>query len=79
MVLQRDRYRCRIALPGTWTTRDGRTQRCLGVATQVHHTRGRSVTGDDPTHLVAACAPCNLRLGDPTLAIEPPHRQVSSW
>jgi hypothetical protein len=24
--------------------------------------------GDDPAHLVAACAPCNGKVGDPTRA-----------
>jgi len=53
-VLQRDGYRCRLKLAG-----------CTTIATQVHHTLGREVSGDDPAHLVAACQPCNLRVGDP--------------
>lgn len=55
-VLARDGYRCRIQLPGT----------CTSKATHVHHTHGRNVTGDDPRYLVAACAECNLAVGDPT-------------
>lgn len=39
---------------------------CTGKATEAHHTLGRGRTGDDPTHMVAACKACNLRVGDPT-------------
>jgi hypothetical protein len=53
MVLDRDGWRCQVGLSG-----------CLGRASQVHHVYGRSVTGDDPAYLVAACGPCNRRLGD---------------
>lgn len=54
-VLARDGHRCRLRLPGV----------CTALATHVHHTHGRAVTGDDPDYLVAACAPCNLKIGDP--------------
>jgi 5-methylcytosine-specific restriction endonuclease McrA len=54
-VLQRDGYTCRIGLPGI----------CAGVADCVHHVLGRSVTGDDPRWLQAACTPCNLAIGQP--------------
>lgn len=40
-------------------------QVCTGKATQAHHTRGKKVTGDDPRHMVATCAPCNYHIGDP--------------
>ncbi|MEH1013058.1 HNH endonuclease signature motif containing protein [Micromonospora sp. CPCC 206060] len=53
-VLHRDGYRCRIELPG-----------CTTVATHVHHTLGKAA-GDDPAHLLAACAHCNLKTGQPT-------------
>lgn len=53
-VLERDRYRCQLQLPG-----------CTTRATHVHHTRGKQM-GDDPAHLVAACAHCNLATGDPS-------------
>lgn len=51
---------------------------CTGAATQVHHTLGRRVTGDDPRYLVAACAACNLHVGDPMKG-SPEHRIVSKW
>lgn len=53
-VLTRDANRCQLRLPG-----------CTVVATDAHHTRPRSVVGDNPAHLVAACASCNARVGDP--------------
>ena len=54
-VLARDGYRCRLRIEDV----------CTSVATEAHHTRGRSVTGDDPRYLVAACGPCNRHIGDP--------------
>lgn len=53
-VLDRDGHLCRLQLAG-----------CTRRATCVHHTLGRAVTGDDPTHLIAACEPCNAKIGDP--------------
>lgn len=53
-ILQRDMHRCQLRLEG-----------CRVIADCVHHTHGRSVTGDDPAYLVAACTPCNLKVGDP--------------
>lgn len=46
---------CRIQLPEV----------CTGKATQAHHPVAREIMGDDPTLLVAACAACNNKLGDP--------------
>jgi hypothetical protein len=46
-VHERDGYRCRLQLDG-----------CTTRATTAHHTNGKAI-GDDPAHLVAACAPCN--------------------
>jgi hypothetical protein len=68
-VLLRDAYRCRIAYPGTWRTRDGELRRCLELADCVHHLDGKRY-GDNPDRLVAACTPCNLRAGEP----DPPGR-----
>jgi 5-methylcytosine-specific restriction endonuclease McrA len=65
-VLARDHHTCQLRLPG-----------CTGHATHVHHTRGRATTGDDPTYLVAACAHCNLALGEPTP--DPPSRGGTQW
>lgn len=54
-VLERDNYRCRVKIPNV----------CSTVATTAHHLKGKK-HGDDPAHLVAACQPCNLHVGDPT-------------
>lgn len=69
-VLARDGYRCQLQLDC-----------CTGQATQVHHTVGRAVSGDDERYLVAACQPCNLRIGDPTKTKtrEPEPRRVTKW
>jgi hypothetical protein len=40
--------------------------KCVGKATHVHHTHDRSVVGDDPRYLIAACGPCNTSYGSPT-------------
>ncbi len=61
-VLHRDAYRCRLKLPGV----------CKGHADQVHHARARELHGDDPTHLISSCGPCNRRVGDPTRHDPPP-------
>ena len=47
--------RCELAVAGVCTLR----------AEQVHHVRGRTVTGNDPRYLAAACGPCNRHVGDP--------------
>ena len=60
--------RCTLQLAGV----------CQGQATHVHHVLGRAVTGDDPRYLTAACAACNLHIGEPGKG-EPDTRQVSSW
>ncbi len=60
--------RCQLSIPDV----------CTGEATQVHHVLGRAVTGDDPRYLVAACAECNVHVGDPA-AVSPPHRPVTRW
>lgn len=69
-VLVRDGYRCQLRIESV----------CTGMATTVHHVKGRRVTGDDPEHLVAACRPCNLHVGDPTRqSHDPKPRPRSSW
>lgn len=78
-VLLRDGYRCRIALRGTWRTRQGELRRCAGRADCVHHTHGRQVTGDDMRYMVAACMPCNLKIGDPTRLPDPPFLREAKW
>lgn len=54
LVLTRDHHRCQLTLPG-----------CTTTATEVHHQQGKG-QGDDPASLVAACGPCNRKIGDPT-------------
>lgn len=66
-VMERDGYLCRIRLPG-----------CTEVATQAHHVHGKSVTGDDPALMVAACAWCNQRVGDPR-ATDPQPTPRTRW
>jgi 5-methylcytosine-specific restriction endonuclease McrA len=53
-VLDRDGRRCQLGLPG-----------CTTIATRAHHTRDRALVGDNPAHLVAACAWCNQSTGEP--------------
>jgi 5-methylcytosine-specific restriction endonuclease McrA len=54
-VLARDGHTCQLRIDGICTHR----------ATHVHHLDGKR-SGDNPDRLVAACAPCNLHVGDPT-------------
>lgn len=67
-VLARDAGVCQVGLPGV----------CTGVATHVHHTLGRSITGDDPRYLVASCAECNLKLGNPQDS-SPKPKKMTKW
>lgn len=65
-----NRGRCNLAIPGV----------CTGRADTVHHTLGRAVTGDDPRHLEAVCAACNLHIGEPGRHEPAPKpKKVSSW
>jgi len=68
LVLRRDGWECQLRRPG-----------CTALATHVHHVHGRTTTGDDPTHLVAACAHCNLSIGDPTRTPDPAPRPRTRW
>lgn len=81
-VLTRDAalgYGCR-AHEDHWCERaHARTHTCTHRATHAHHTRGRQTTGDDPAHIVAACRPCNLAIGDPTKAPDPPPKPRTRW
>ncbi len=78
-VLVRDSYRCRAHAEGLCElVPRPRPHECTGKATTAHHVRGRSVTGDDPQWIVAACAPCNGYIGDPTRG-NPSPRPSSRW
>ena len=82
MVLRRDKlegWGCRAHDEG-WCTRAGvGAHPCTGVPTHAHHTHGRRRTGDDPRFIVAACEPCNLAIGDPAAAADPPCIGVTRW
>lgn len=78
-ILQRDNYLCQIKLEGTWVVRGGHIRRCLVTADCVHHTRGISVTGDDPRYLQAACSPCNLKVGKPKAKSPDPTAMTQWW
>ena len=67
-VLARDRHRCQLKIVGT----------CIGTATHAHHVRGKAA-GDDPRYIVAACPPCNLKVGDPMKAPDPPAIPITKW
>lgn len=67
-VLARDGGRCQLNIPGI----------CTGTATCAHHVLGKSVTGDDPAHMIAACAACNGHVGDPRAA-DPAPRPRTRW
>lgn len=60
--------RCRVGVEGV----------CTGEATQVHHTLGIRVTGDDRRYLIATCAACNRHIGDP-LRNRVEHKRISKW
>jgi hypothetical protein len=60
--------RCTLAIPKV----------CAGQADQVHHTKGKAVSGDDPRHLVPACGPCNRHVGRPGRT-SPTPRPTSRW
>lgn len=64
-ILQRDGNTCRIRLPGI----------CTENADQVHHVLGKGVSEADDD-LVAACLPCNVRLGKPDT--DPVHK-TTQW
>ena len=66
-VLARDGYRCQLKLDG-----------CTTTATQAHHTIARETAGDNPTHIVATCRNCNLKVGDPR-AHDPDPRGSTQW
>ena len=78
-ILARDGYRCRLRLPGEWVNRKGQHVRCKVVADCVHHTLGKSITGDDPRYLVAACTPCNLKVGEPAKQPDPAPQPRTKW
>lgn len=74
-VLHRDNlagWTCRAHEEG-WCNRKPGTHTCTGIPNEAHHTMGKALTGDNPDHLVSACKPCNLHIGDPTTGTQPIH------
>lgn len=53
----RDRYTCKVRGPG-----------CTTHATHVHHRYGNQTDPLDTRYLVASCATCNLKIGNPAKA-----------
>jgi hypothetical protein len=78
-VLSRDGYVCRAHRDG-WCARAHRatSHECTDVASHAHHTRGKRF-GDDPEHIVAACPPCNLFIGDPSESADPSPTPQTRW
>lgn len=76
-VLLRDGYLCQLKVDGVCTVdapmRGG----------HVHHLHGKDACwgcrSDRSDHLVAACAECNLHVGDPSTDTDPPNRGVTAW
>lgn len=67
-VLARDGYRCQLRT----------SPQCVGLADCVHHVAGKAF-GDDLKLLVAACTPCNLKVGDPTKQPDPQPKPRTRW
>lgn len=67
-VLKDAGYHCQLRYDG-----------CLGKATDAHHTVAREVAGDDPSKMVAACHPCNVKAGDPRTGPDPAPRGRTQW
>lgn len=61
--------RCTVRLPEV----------CTGKAEQAHHVLGKAITGNDPRYIVASCAACNQKIGNPMRRPDPPARPVSRW
>jgi len=64
-ILARDGNDCQLRIPGI----------CLGIADQGHHVLGKGVSERDED-IVAACLPCNVRVGKPDT--DPSHK-VTTW
>lgn len=75
-ILARDGWTCQLAVRGVCVHRS--------TPMHVHHKHGkdsgcRGCEIDAPDHLQAACAPCNLHVGDPSKAADPPNEAVTKW
>jgi hypothetical protein len=76
-VLRRDGFRCQLQLPGVC-----RIDAPL-FGGHVHHVHGKTkcpgCRADHLDHLQAACAPCNLKTGEPTRKGDPPCNPMTIW
>lgn len=75
-ILARDGWQCQIQGPHCTARSKGDL---MHQQAHVHHTHGRSQTGDDPTYLQAACRTCNLSIGDPTTTTDPTPQPRTRW
>lgn len=81
-VLARDAaagWRCRAHDQGWCARAAASAHTCTSNPTVAHHTLGRAVSGDDPAHIVASCAACNLAIGDPAAAADPQPTRATKW
>lgn len=81
-VFARDRslgYGCRAHEDGWCARASDREHECRHRAEHAHHTHGHAATGNDPAHMVASCAPCNLHIGDPTRGADPQPKPRTRW
>lgn len=69
-ILERDRWTCTLREAG-----------CTGRAQHVHHLipLARGGAKYDPHNCAAACAACNMALGDTPPAPQPEPRPSSAW
>ncbi len=74
VVLKRDRYRCRVGLPGC-------TLRAPLEGGHVDHIIPLSQSGDkwDPANCRASCASCNLKRGKVFEGTDPEPAPISNW
>ena len=80
-VLDRDRasgWGCRAHDEGWCARAAAPSHACTKIPSVAHHTLGKAA-GDDPAHIVAACVPCNLAIGDPAARPDPQPQRVTKW
>lgn len=81
-VMERDRvagWGCRAHDEGWCARASAPAHTCTKTPGVAHHTLGRAVSGDDPEHMVAACAACNLAIGDPNARPDPQPKRGTKW
>lgn len=70
---------CRAHREGWCERKPAKPHDCTDAQDTAHHTLGKAITGDDPQHIVAACTPCNLAIGDPSNAADPQPQPRTRW